>query len=67
MADLTSDIIIDESKRKVKWCGGDSETIHLLIEREWCLIALTHNLDRIYRAGKAKLSQASWKEQFQMG
>jgi hypothetical protein len=37
------------------------------VQGEWSLIALTHNLDRIYRAGKALLSQASWKEQFQMG
>jgi transposase len=37
------------------------------VQGEWSLIALTHNLDRLYRAGKTKLSQASWKEQFQMG
>jgi hypothetical protein len=30
MADLTSDIIIDESKRKVKWCGGDSRNYSLV-------------------------------------
>ncbi|MCE5223256.1 transposase, partial [bacterium] len=37
------------------------------VQEEWSLIALSHNLDRLYRAGKAKLSQGSWKEQFQMG
>jgi transposase len=37
------------------------------VQGEWSLIAITHNLDRMYRAVKAKLSQASWKEQFQMG
>jgi transposase len=37
------------------------------VQGEWSLIALTHNLDRMYRAVIAKLSQASWKEQFQMG
>ena len=37
------------------------------VQGEWGLIALSHNVDRMYRAGKAKLSQAPWKEQFQMG
>jgi transposase len=37
------------------------------VQGEWSLIALSHNVERMYRVGKAKLSQASWKEQFQMG
>ena len=37
------------------------------VQGEWSLIALTHNLDRLYRVGKTKLSQVSWKEQFQRG
>ncbi|MDD2286809.1 MAG: transposase [Paludibacter sp.] len=37
------------------------------VQGEWSLIALSHNVDRMYRVGKALLSQSSWKEQFQMG
>ncbi len=37
------------------------------VQGEWSLIALTHNLDRLYRASKATFSSCSWKEHLQRG